>query len=168
VDDLRTDRLLLRRWRDGDRDAFAALNADPVVMEHFPAVMDRAGSDAFADRVEAHFEQYGYGPWAVDVEGAFAGYTGLLWSDVLGHPALEIGWRLAHPFWGRGLATEAATAALAAGLSVEPEIVSFTAAGNVRSRRVMERIGMTYEGEFDHPKELPERIRRHALYRATR
>lgn len=164
--ELRTPRLLLRGWRPADRAPFAALNADPAVMEHFPAAMTRAESDAFADRVEAHLAEHGYGFWAVEVDGAFAGFTGLQWSDVTGSRQLEIGWRYAPAYWHRGYATEAATAALAYGLGVAPRVVSFTAVVNRPSERVMERIGMRRVGEFDHPRDLPARIRRHVLYEA--
>jgi ribosomal-protein-alanine N-acetyltransferase len=137
-------------------------------MEHFPAVLDRAGSDAFADRIEAHFAEYGYGLWAVEVDGAFAGFTGLQWSEVTGTRELEIGWRYARAYWHRGYATEAATAALAYGLGREPRVVSFTAVANRPSSRVMERVGMRRVREFDHPRDLPPRIRRHVLYEAVR
>jgi RimJ/RimL family protein N-acetyltransferase len=163
---LRTERLLLREWRDEDLDPFAALNADPVVMEHFPSLLDRAESDALAGRIRAHFAEHGYGLWAVEVDGAFAGFTGLCWSEVTGSAELEVGWRLARPYWGRGLATEAATAALAHGLAQVPRVVSFTALVNERSWRVMERIGMRREREFDHPREDLGHLRRHVLYAA--
>jgi ribosomal-protein-alanine N-acetyltransferase len=163
---IRTERLLLRQWRDDDLEPFAAMNADPVVMEHFPSVLDRAQSDALVDRVRAHFAEHGYGLWAVEVDSAFAGFTGLAWSEVTGSRELEVGWRLARPYWGRGLATEAATAALAYGLGRVPRVVSFTALTNERSQRVMERIGMRREREFDHPREDLGHLRRHVLYAA--
>lgn len=167
--ELRTPRLLLRPWRAADRGPFAALNADPAVMEHFPGVLTRAESDAVADRVEAHFAEHGYGMWAVEVDGAFAGFTGLQWSDVTGTRELEIGWRYARAYWHRGYATEAATAALAHGLGrLVPRVVAFTAVVNRPSWRVMERTGMRRVREFDHPRDLPPRIRRHVLYEATR
>lgn len=167
VTDLRTPRLLLRAWRPEDREPFAALNADPEVMEHFPAPLTRKQSDAFVDRVERHFVDHGYGLWAVEHDGAFAGYVGLEWTDALGGHDLEVGWRLARRAWGQGIATEAATAALAHGLQQVPEIVSFTALTNQRSQAVMQRIGMRRAGEFDHPR-LPEGhwLRRHVLYRS--
>ena len=167
MDELRTPRVLLRDWRDDDLEPFSALNADPRVMEPFPASLTRAESDASAARIRTHLAEHGYGLWAVDVDGVFAGFTGLAWSEVTGTRALEIGWRLAPEFWGRGIATEAATAALAYGLEREPRLVSFTAVGNERSWRLMERIGMRREREFDHPRpDLPERLRRHVLYAA--
>src|SRR5690606_13074652 len=118
---LRTERLVLRRWRDEDRDPFAALNADPVVMEHYPATLSRAESDAFVDRVEAHLDEAGWGLWAVEVaeSGDFAGYVGLWPASFEAHftPAVEVGWRLARAHWGRGYATEAARAAVADGFA---------------------------------------------------
>lgn len=165
--ELRTDRLVLREWRPEDREPFAALNASPTVMRYFPSTMTREASDAFADRIEAHFAQHGYGLWAVDVAGAFAGFTGLSWTEGLPFsPALEIGWRFAEPFWGQGYATEAATAALTFGLEREPSVVSLTAVTNAPSWRVMQRIGMRQDGEFDHPR-VPDGspLKRHVLYR---
>ena len=169
-----TERLLLRRWREDDREPFAALNADPAVMEHFPAPLSRAESDAFIDRVAPQVEQRGWGLWALEVRdtGAFIGYTGLAAPRFDAHftPAVEVGWRLARDAWGFGFATEAARAALAVGFGSIglDEIVSFAAVGNTRSRAVMERIGMTHDeaDDFDHPA-LPEghRVRRHVLYR---
>jgi RimJ/RimL family protein N-acetyltransferase len=174
---LRTDRLLLRRWHDSDRDSFAALNADPEVMEHFPAPMSREESDSFVDRIETHFAEHGFGLWAVEVvsTGSFAGFVGLSVPRFQAHftPAVEVGWRLARQQWGHGQATEAARAALTFGFEEEhlDEIVSFTVPQNARSRRVMERIGMTREPEddFDHPF-FPDghRLRRHVLYRVSR
>ena len=166
--ELRTERLLLRRWRDDDRAPFAAMNADPVVMEHFPSLLPREDSDALADRIEAHFDEHGYGLWAVEADGTFLGFTGLVWQtyEASFTPALEVGWRLARGAWGHGYATEAARAALARGLSEVDSVVSTTALTNVRSQRVMERIGMRRELEFDHPR-VPEGhpVRPHVLFR---
>jgi ribosomal-protein-alanine N-acetyltransferase len=165
VPELRTERLLLRAWLPDDRVPFAALNADPEVMEHFPGPMSRSASNALLVKVRAHFAAHGYGLWAVEAPEGFVGFTGLQWSDWSGTRELEIGWRLARSAWGKGYATEAATAALAYGLGVVPRVVSFTALSNVRSQAVMKRIGLVREREFDHPREdLPERLRRHVLY----
>lgn len=175
VPELRTPRLLLRGWCPEDRGPFAALNADPEVMERMPKVLTRSESDAFADAIEKEFEEYGYGLWAVEVVGEtpFAGYVGLHRAtfEAAFTPAVEIGWRLARPFWGRGYATEAAREVLrfafrTAGLD---EVVSFTSVGHAKSRAVMERIGLHASGEFDHPS-LPEghRLRRHVFYRLER
>jgi RimJ/RimL family protein N-acetyltransferase len=174
---LRTERLLLRRWRDSDREPFAALNADPEVMEHFVRPLDRAGSDALVDRIEASFEEHGYGLWAVsplDEPDALAGFTGLAVPNFDAHftPAVEVGWRLARPYWGRGYATEAARAAAAyafgeAGLT---ELVSFTPTTNLRSTAVMRRLGMTHDpaDDFDHPNVPADHpLHRFVLYRLT-
>ncbi|MDP1820544.1 MAG: GNAT family N-acetyltransferase [Acidimicrobiales bacterium] len=175
--ELCTDRLRLRRWQPEDLEPFAALNDDPVVMEHFPSRPSGAESDAMVERIEAAFGRDGYGLWAVEVvaSGRFAGFTGL-WPATFEAPftpAVEVGWRLARWSWGRGVATEAARAALADGfarLAVD-EIVSFTSVGNERSRRVMQKLGMTHDphDDFEHPA-LPagHPLRRHVLYRLGR
>jgi ribosomal-protein-alanine N-acetyltransferase len=172
--ELRTGRLLMRPWRPGDREPFAALNADPEVMRHFPALLSRAESDATIERVQAGFDQHGYGLWAVELldTGEFIGFTGLQWIPFEAHftPALEVGWRLARGAWGHGYASEAAREAVRfafteAGLR---EIVSMTVPANDRSRAVMRRLGMTRDatGDFDHPRlPLGHPLRRHVLYR---
>lgn len=171
---LATSRLLLRRFRDTDRAPFAALNRDPRVMRYLPRSLDRAESDAFVARIEASFEERGFGLWAVEVvDGpAFIGYVGL-WSatfDAPFTPAVEVGWRLASDAWGHGYATEAAIAAVDDGLARAglDEILSFTAATNAPSRAVMERIGLVRDpaGDFEHPTLPPgHRLRHHVLYR---
>ena len=173
---IRTPRLHLRRWRDEDLPAFAAMNADPRVMEFFAAPLDRAESDALAARIRGHFDRRGFGLWAVEVTGVadFIGFVGLCVPGFEAHftPCVEVGWRLARDHWGRGYATEAARAALDFGFRhlALTEIVSFTVPANRRSRAVMERIGMTRTpaDDFDHPS-LPEGhpLRRHVLYRAS-
>ena len=171
---LRTDRLVLRQWRASDREPFARLNADLVVMEHFPSALDRTQSDAFADRIQASFDTLSYGAWAVEVPGkaGFIGYVGLTLHTFEAHftPAVEVGWRLDRDYWGQGFATEAAQAAVADGFDRVglDEIVSFTAPANVRSVRVMQRLGMTHDpaDDFDHPRvPVGHRLRRHVLYR---
>jgi RimJ/RimL family protein N-acetyltransferase len=174
--ELSTGRLLLRRWREADREPFAAMNADRDVMEYFPARLEPAASDQLIARIEAGFDQLGYGLWALELRatGEFLGFTGLAPASVEAHftPAVEVGWRLARRAWGQGYATEAASAALAFGFgdSGLSEIVSFTSAANVCSRAVMERIGMTHDpaDDFDHPG-LPaeHHLRRHVLYRLS-
>jgi RimJ/RimL family protein N-acetyltransferase len=164
---IQTERLVLRQWREEDRDPFAALNADPVVMEHFPATMTREQSDAFVDFNITTIAARGWGLWAVEAEGDFIGFVGLNEPDFM--PGVEIGWRLARSAWGHGYATEAAHAAVAFArddLRLE-EIISFTSTTNVRSQRVMERIGMTHDpaDDFDHPRVADPRLRRHVLYR---
>ena len=177
VPELRTGRLYLRRWRASDRQPFAALNADPRVMEYFPAPLPREESDALAARIEGHFEQHGFGLWAVEIVdiAPFAGFIGLSVPRFEAHftPCVEIGWRLAAGYWGCGYATEGAQAVLAFGFEQLhlAEIVSCTVPDNRRSRRVMERLGMIRipADDFDHPV-LPEGhpLRRHVLYRLAR
>jgi ribosomal-protein-alanine N-acetyltransferase len=177
MDELRTERLLLRGWREEDREPFAALNADPVVMEHYPSTLTREESDALADRIEARFDAHGWGLWAVEVvdTGEFTGYVGLTPQtfDVQFTPAVEVGWRLAHEYWGRGYAAEGGRAALDYAFDVLglDEIVSFTTVANLRSQRVMQKLGMTHDpaDDFDHPA-LPEGHpqRPHVLYRSRR
>jgi RimJ/RimL family protein N-acetyltransferase len=153
------------------------LNADPRVMEHFPAPLSSEESDALVARIEAHFDQRGFGLWAVEVPDVapFVGFVGLSVPRFEAHftPCVEIGWRLAAEHWGKGYATEGARAVLAFGFETLAlaEIVSFTTTGNVPSRRVMEKIGMTHDpaDDFDHPA-LPagHPLRRHVLYRIAR
>ncbi len=171
---LETPRLLLRRWRPADLEPFARMNADPEVMRHFPRPLDRAGSDALVGRIEAAFEEHGYGLWAVDrrEDGAFLGFTGLAIPrfEAAFTPCVEVGWRFARDAWGHGYATEAAREALRFGFeeAALPEIVSCTSAGHERSRRVMERLGMHRDtgADFDYPG-FPDGhpMRRHVLYR---
>ena len=174
--ELRTSRLVLRRWRDSDREPFAALNADPEVMEHFPGTLAREQSDAAVQRIEDHFRRKGFGLWAVEVvDGApFIGFTGLVTVPFFAPftPAVEVGWRLARAHWGHGYASEAAAEALRFGFEEARlrEIVSFTIPANVRSRRVMERLGMHHDpaDDFDNPR-IPtgHPMSRHVLYRLT-
>lgn len=177
---LTTGRLLLRRWRADDLEPFAAMNADPVVMEHFPSTLDRAQTAALIERFEARFEEHGYGLWAVEItaEGEaapFIGFVGLNHTtfEASFTPAVEVGWRLAAVYWGHGYATEAAQEALRSGFEdhAMDEIVSFTTVTNRPSRAVMERLGMQRDPaeDFDHPQ-VPEwsPVRRHVLYRLRR
>ena len=172
---LRTERLLLRSWREGDRAPFAAMNADPRVMEHFPRISTREESDAGFDRIVARMKQQGFGLWAVEVPGVapFIGFVGLNPADaVLGRPVLEIGWRLVAEHWGQGYATEGGRVSLAHAFDAlgQDEVVSFTTTGNQRSRHVMEKLGLSRrpEDDFDHPGVDPSWSgRRHALYRIT-
>jgi RimJ/RimL family protein N-acetyltransferase len=171
---LRTARLLLRQWRDDDLDPFAAMNADPEVMRHFPAALDRSQSDALAQRFRDHTAAAQVPMWAVEVPGAaqFIGFVGLMRATFAAPftPAVEIGWRLARPYWNRGYATEGARAVLTFAFDTLrlPEVVSFTAAINLPSRRVMEKLGMRHDPaeDFDHPR-VPagSPVRRHVLYR---
>ncbi|WP_329262113.1 GNAT family N-acetyltransferase [Actinoallomurus sp. NBC_01490] len=167
---------MLRRWRDGDREPFAAMNADPEVMEHFPATLTRYESDALIDRIETRFDEYGFGLWALEVAetGQFIGFTGLSVPGFNAHftPAVEVGWRLSRSSWGHGYATEAARRALAFAFDdVElAEVVSFTSHTNLRSQMVMKRIGMTNDpaDNFDHPLlDEDHPLRPHVLWRMT-
>jgi RimJ/RimL family protein N-acetyltransferase len=174
---LHTERLILRRWKDQDGDDFAALNSDPVVMEHFPGVLTREESDQLIRHMELHFEEFGFGLWAVEIRWAekLIGFAGLAVPTFNTHftPAVEVGWRLTRDEWGNGYATEAARAAIGFGFEharIE-EILSWTVPANERSQRVMARLGMkrTPELDFDHPRFLEdERLRRHIVYRLTR
>lgn len=172
---LTTARLRLRPWRESDLAPFAAMNADPLVMEHFAAPLTREESDAYARRMMAAIEGRGWGNWALEEIGGepFVGFAGLSAPSFEAHftPCTEIGWRLVRSAWGRGYATQAARAALAFGFGELglAEIVSFTALANTRSIAVMERLGMRRDGEFDHPR-LPagHRLQRHVLYRISR
>jgi RimJ/RimL family protein N-acetyltransferase len=173
--ELRTDRLLLRRWRDADLGPWAAMNADPAVREHLGPVLTREQSDASVARFEDEYEQRGFGWWALEVRatGEFIGFTGF---DVLDEttPAtgVEIGWRLARHAWGHGYATEAARTALSYGFAslALPEIFAVTAAANHRSQAVMRRLGMTRDpaNDFDDPGQPEGPRRRQVLYRIQR
>jgi RimJ/RimL family protein N-acetyltransferase len=177
IEGIRTDRLLLRPWRTEDLPAFAAMNADPKVMEHFPAALSKEESESAMARIVSHFATHGFGFWAVEVPGRapFIGFIGLSIPRFVAHftPCVEIGWRLAQEHWGRGYATEGARAALLDGfnrLDLD-QIVSFSVPTNLRSRRVMEKLGMhtAPDDDFDHPL-VParHRLRRHLLYRLSR
>ena len=163
-----TPRLLLRRWRESDLEPFAAMNADPEVMEFFPSTLTPQESAAMVEKTEASFETEGFGLWAAELRGDFIGYVGLsrprFQADFT--PCVEIGWRLARPFWGQGLATEAATHVLKDGFErlQLPAILSWTATLNTRSVRVMERLGMSPAGEFLHPL-VEGPLKLHVLFR---
>ena len=177
---LRGERVTLRQWRDADLDPFAAMGVDADVMRHMRAPLTRAESDALVARARAHIDAHGFGLWALEVPGiGFAGFVGLAKvpfaipsgagiDSAEGH---EIGWRLARAAWGHGYATEAARLALTHGFEVVglAQIVSFAALDNRASIAVMERIGLTRRGEFDHPRLAPDhRSYRHVLYAQER
>jgi RimJ/RimL family protein N-acetyltransferase len=172
IQELRGARVRLRAWVPSDREPFALLNADPVTMEFFPAALSRAESDAMVDRLQAQLEDRGWGLWCLDVGGRCAGFVGLAVPTFAAHftPCVEIGWRLDKVFWGHGYATEGARLALQFAFETLflPEVVSFTAVANWRSRRVMQRLGMTHlaQDDFNHPR-LPDghALQRHVLYR---
>ena len=174
--EIETNRLILRRWRSSDVEPFCQLNADPRVMEFFPAMLSRAETEAMISTIEERISQHGFGFWAAELKET-KGFIGFIGLNVPGYPlpfspCVEVGWRLGFDCWGKGYAQEGARAALAFGFQLRlKEIVSFTTVNNLRSRRVMEGIGMAYDaqGDFDHP-ELPEDhpLRRHVLYRKVR
>ena len=173
---LQTERLVLRRWHEEDRDAFAALNADPVVMEHFPEPLTRERSDLMLDTIDTALETTGFGIWAVEElrSGALIGFAGLAKVGFLAHftPAVEVGWRLTPSAWGQGFATEAATAALDYGFATIrlAEVVSFTTTTNERSIAVMKRLAMTHDpaDDFNHPQiARGNPLSRHVLYRIS-
>lgn len=171
---LATARLLLRPWRESDKVPFAELNADPRVTATLAGSLTREESDSFADRIAAHIAEHGWGLWAIEVkdEAPFIGYAGLSRPrfEAAFTPCIEIGWRLAFPHWGHGYATEAALAVREYAFDTLqlPEIVSFTTAGNRRSRAVMGRIGLAHDpaDDFDHPNLGADHpLRPHVLYR---
>ncbi len=174
---IETDRLQLRRWRESDREPFAAMNADQRVMEFFPKQLSTDESHAYVSRIGQHFDEHGFGLWAVEVKNVapFVGFIGLAIPQFPAHftPCVEIGWRLAAEHWGCGYAAEGALSVLEfafSSLRLE-EVVAMTAARNQRSQRVMEKIGMTHsaDDDFDHPL-LPgdHELSRHVLYRIQR
>jgi RimJ/RimL family protein N-acetyltransferase len=174
-DHLRTARLIMRRWRDADREPYAAMNADPEVMRYFAATLSRAASDASADQIEERFERQGFGLWALEVADTaeFIGFTGLnpMPDGVPGAGGMEVGWRLARPAWHRGYATEAAAAAVDVGFGGAglDQIWSMTAALNRPSQAVMRRLGMTPYARFENPRvAVGHPLRPHIVYRLPR
>ncbi|HEV8053187.1 MAG TPA: GNAT family N-acetyltransferase [Parachlamydiaceae bacterium] len=174
---IETNRLILRHWQQEDLEHFVAMNSDPHVMEHFPALKSFDESLKEYHAIAEHFEKNGYGCWAVSEvnKAEFIGFIGLRYIDFLAAftPTVEVGWRLKYEYWGKGYATEGAKASLNYGFEILrlPEIISFTSTQNLRSRAVMERIGMQPcpNNDFDHPK-LPDGhpLRRHIFYRVYR
>ncbi|MGA8304950.1 MAG: GNAT family N-acetyltransferase [Candidatus Acidiferrales bacterium] len=174
---LKTERLILRKWNEADREPFARMNADSRVMEYLGGTMSRDRSDEVADRIEAHFRAHGFGLCAAELaeSGEFIGFIGLAVPnfEAAFTPCVEIGWRLAAEYWGAGLATEGTREIVRYAFEELglPELVSLTAIGNERSRRVMAKLGMTHDAaeNFDHPR-LPagDPLCRHVLYRLTR
>jgi RimJ/RimL family protein N-acetyltransferase len=163
----------LRRLIDADFEPLVAMNADPRVMEFFPSTSSREDTEGVWSRIHDHFETHGFGPWAIEVDGIFAGWLGLMSPRFEAHftPCVEVLYRLRTEFWGRGLATEGARAVLRYGFERLNlgEIVAFTVPSNTRSRRVMEKIGLTLSGDFDHPLIAEGHpMRRHVLYRISR
>lgn len=170
-------RVVLRRWREGDHEPFAKMNADEEVMKYFPSMLTKEQSDKLIERIEAEFEECNFGLWAVECihSNEFMGFVGIVRPKFEAHftPCVEIGWRIAKKFWGHGYAPEAARVVLKDGFERcgLDEIVSMTTVTNKNSRRVMEKIGMTHDpaDDFEHPS-LPEGhpLRPHVLYRLTK
>ncbi len=164
--------IILRQWWDEDLGPFSEMNANPQVMEHFPKALSLEESKQLLLRLRAGIERRGWGLWAAEVDGAFAGFTGLAKPGFAAHftPCVEIGWRFRPEFWGRGIAYAAAQVAEAFAFQhlQLPELVSFTTAANARSRHLMERLGFTRNerDDFLHPS-LAENspLRPHVLYR---
>ena len=174
---LETDRLILRTWVDADLESMFAINQDPKVMEYFPELQDLETTKKLMIRINNHFEKYGYTVYATERKdsGEFIGFIGLFTREFESHftPATEIGWRLSSNHWGQGFATEGAKAVLdyAFRKLKIPEIVSFTAAGNAKSIRVMQKIGLQHNeaDDFEHPKlDDTSPLKRHVLYRLSR
>lgn len=169
---METRRLVLRHWREADRQPFAAMNADPIVMEHFPAPQSALETNRFVDQIEQHFQEHGWGFWAAEVRGGapFIGFVGLSHLNLLGVPVVEIGWRLDRAYWNQGYATEGARAALHYGFDVADldEVVAVTTHDNRASRRVMEKLGMDHDPaeDFVHPNVPSDhRLQPFVLYR---
>lgn len=167
-----TSSILLRQWADSDVEPFASMNADSEVMRFFPRPLTAEESLQTLLRFQQGIAQRGWGLWVVEVEGQFAGFTGLAEPKFTAHftPCVEIGWRLRREYWGRGIAFAAARQAEAYAFTVLglDELVSFTAAINVRSWKLMERLGFSHDPreDFMHPSvEEGHPLRHHVLYR---
>jgi RimJ/RimL family protein N-acetyltransferase len=175
---LRTSRLLLREWRDGDLAPFAAMNADPAVAAFLSAPLTRRESDAFVGRIIDHWRSDDYALWAVErlADGVFIGFCGLSVPSWAPESTPEIGWRLARHAWGHGYATEAAHEVVRFAFEyLELEaLVSYTTVSNIRSRRVMEKLGMARcdpaaPFDFLHPRLAADHpLRPHVTYRLAR
>ena len=174
-DEIRTDRLLLRQWRDDDRQPLADLNTDAHVMRYFPRTFTREESDKFIDDNANHISSEGWGAWAVEAidRGEFIGFVGFSrpadWHPCAG--TIDIGWRLGRRYWGHGYATEAARYAIQFGFDVIGfhDLVSFTSEVNLPSISVMRKIGMRADLEgFDHPRiDSGNQLRKHVVYRLS-
>ncbi len=175
--ELRTERTLLRQWKDSDLPAWIQMNADPTVRRFFPSILDAEQAAGEAGRIRAAIAQRGWGPWVLEIPGElpFAGFVGLMVPNFEAPfmPAVEIGWRLAPVAWGQGYATEAAAASLKFAFTCLelPEIVSLTVPDNLPSQAVMRRIGLSHNpaDDFDHPRVADGHpFKRHVLYRIDR
>jgi len=172
---IETQRLLLRRWQKSDLDAFTLMNANPDVMRYFPNALHAEETKSFYDSIQQEFSEYGYGLYAVEEKdnGCFIGFIGFHRAifDADFCPCIEIGWRLDNQYWNKGYATEGAKACLKHGFEnlAFDEVVSFTAVENKPSQRVMQKVGMRFEGYFDHPKvAVNHPLRSHVLYRINK
>ncbi len=171
---LETKRLILRQWKKEDLECFAKLNADKRVMEFFPSTLSEKESNSLSETIQKELQEKKYGLWAVEAKNCapFIGCIGLHYQDFSAHftPCIEIGWRLLFDYWKKGYAFEAASKVLEYGFNVLNlnEIVAFTAEKNTRSRKLMEKLNMTYnpKDDFHHPK-LPKNhiLQPHVLYR---
>ena len=166
------EQIILRQWCDSDLEPYVAMNADPEGRRFFPALMSREQSEASLARQRTFIEERGWGMWALDVDGVFAGIVGLAVPtfEAPFMPCVEVGWRLRREYWGRGVAYRGALQALDYGFNILklPEIVSFTAVANVRSRRLMERLEFVHDpaDDFAHPLIAEgHELRRHVFYR---
>lgn len=176
---IHTERLILRNWEERDRELYHRINSDDTVMEFFAVRRNRAESDEILDRVRDTIDRDGFGWTAAEIAetGECIGFVGINRTDLdpfIPKGTLEIGWRLAPEYWGKGYVTEASGALLAYAFDVvgDDEIVSFAVWNNHRSTAVMQRLGMRHDpaGDFDHPR-VPDthaHLKRHALYRLTR
>jgi RimJ/RimL family protein N-acetyltransferase len=174
--ELRTKRLILRRWRPGDVEPYVSMNADPHVMRFFPALLSREESETSYRKLAELIDMQGFGLWAAEIQasGDFIGFIGLHCPtfEAPFTPCVEIGWRLRKEYWGQGYAPEGAQEALRDGFERVglDEIVSMTTTNNEPSMRVMEKIGMVrnIKDDFDHPRVPEGPLKRHVLYRLTR
>ncbi|TGL63232.1 GNAT family N-acetyltransferase [Leptospira sarikeiensis] len=171
---LETSRLLLRKWKQEDLEPFSKMNSNPQVMRFFPKLLNQSETGNLISKMQDHWEKYGFGLFALEEKfsGNFIGFTGLMYTNFNSFftPAVEIGWRLDHTFWGKGFAKEAASVSLKFGFETLHlrEIVSFTSRINHASRGVMESVGLKYSGEFEHPRvKLGSSLRTHVLYRIS-
>ena len=173
---IETERLILRTWKKEDAANFYQINQDPKVIEFLlPITMEQINDYILAKNTQQ--QQKGYSLWAVELKetGEMIGFIGLNYTDWPAHftPAVEVGWRLASQHWGKGYAPEGAKAALDYGFNKMglKEIVSFTVPANIRSIRVMEKIGLKRDlnGDFSHPKLPANHSLSHTiLYRLTK
>lgn len=175
VSEIQTARLWLRQWKQEDLQPFAAMSLDAQVMEYFPSTLDTKESEAIALKCQSLIQEQGWGFWAVELKEnqQFIGFIGLHrpTAALPFSPCVEVGWRLARPYWGQGYATEGAKASLHFGFSTLglSEIVAFTSVLNFKSMNVMRKLGMDRAELFNHP-DIPSdhKLYPHVLYRLPR